>query len=139
MEYFKKQQFEVNMNQTLKAALIAIPLTMSLTGCVIVSTDEDTRAEWMESSKEKWQKLQKENKRKIAQLEVGDKYESVRSNMGMPEFNEAFSSDGKDYQVLFYRTRHRHSDGETSKDECTPLIFVNGSLSSWGDKAYDKL
>lgn len=139
MEYFRKQQFEVNMNQTLKAALIAIPLTMSLTGCVIVSTDEDTRAEWMNDASEKWQKVQKENKRKIAQLEVGDSYESVRASMGTPEFNEAFSSDNKEYQVLFYRTRHRHSDGETSKDECTPLIFTDGKLSSWGDKAYDKL
>ncbi len=127
------------MNQTLKAALIAIPLSMSLTGCVIVSTDEDTRAEWLEDSQEKWQQVQRDNKRKIAQLEVGDKYTNVRSTMGTPEFNEAFSSDGKEYQVLFYRTHHRHSDGETTKDECTPLIFVDGKLSSWGEKAYDKL
>lgn len=127
------------MNQTLKAALIAIPLSMSLTGCVIVSTDEDTRAEWMEHSKEKWQKVQKENKRKIAQLEVGDSYENVRGTMGTPEFKEAFSSDGKEYQVLFYRTQHMHSDGETTKDECTPLIFSEGKLTSWGDKAYSKL
>ncbi len=104
MEYFKKQQFEVNMNQTLKAALIAIPLSMSLTGCVIVSTDEDTRAEWMENSQEKWQKLQKDNKRKIAQLEVGDKYDNVRSTMGTPEFNEAFSEAGKN--IKFYFTAH---------------------------------
>jgi len=128
------------MNQTLKAALIAIPLTMSLTGCVIVSTDEDTRADWMESSsQEKWQKLQKENKRKIAELEVGDSYANVRSTMGTPEFNEAFNSEGKEYKVLFYRTRHKHSDGETTKDECTPLIFKDGKLTSWGDKAYSKL
>lgn len=127
------------MNQTLKAALIAIPLSMSLTGCVIVSTDEDTRAEWMENSQEKWQKVQKENKRKIAQLEVGDKYDSVRSTMGTPEFTEALTEDGKEYQILFYRTRHKHSDGETTKDECTPLIFVDGALLSWGDKAYSKL
>ena len=128
------------MNQALKAALIAISLSMSLTGCVIVSTDEDTRADWFDSdSKATWQKVQKENKRKIAQLEVGDTYSSVRKTMGTPEFNEAYSEDGKKYQVLFYRTRHRHSDGETSKDECTPLIFIDGKLTSWGEKAYYKL
>lgn len=128
------------MNQALKAALIAIPLSMSLTGCVIVSTDEDTRADWMESSsQEKWQKLQKDNKRKIANLAVGEAFAEVRNKMGTPEFNEAFSSNGKAYQVLFYRTRHKHSDGETTKDECTPLIFIDGALSSWGEKAYEKL
>ena len=128
------------MNQALKAALIAIPLSMSLTGCVIVSTDEDTRAEWFDNdSKAKWQQVQKDNKRKIAQLEIGDDYSSVRKTMGTPEFNESYSEDGKKYQVIFYRTHHRHSDGETSKDECTPLIFINGKLTSWGEKAYNKL
>ena len=128
------------MNRTLRATLIAIPLTMSLTGCVIVSTDEDTRGEWMGSdSQSSWQKLQKENKRKIADLEIGDSYTDVRSEMGTPEFNEAYEESGKEYQILFYRTRHKRSDGETNKNECTPLIFVDGKLISWGDKAYNKL
>ena len=128
------------MNQTLKAALLAIPLSMSLTGCVIVSTDDETRADWFDNdSKSQWQSLQKENKRKITELEIGDSYDSVRKHIGTPEFNEAYTEEGKKYQVLFYRTRHRHSDGETSKDECTPLIFVDGKLTSWGDKAYRKL
>lgn len=128
------------MNQALKAALIAIPLSMSLTGCVIYSSGEGSNAEWLEyDSKATWQKAQKDNKRKIAQLEVGDVYSSVRKTMGTPDFNESFSEDGKKYQVIFYRTHHRHSDGETSKDECTPLIFVDGKLTSWGEKAYNKL
>lgn len=128
------------MNQALKAALIAIPLSISLTGCVIYSSGEDTDAEWLEyDSKAAWQTVQKDNKRKIAQLEVGDDYSSVRKSMGTPEFNESFSEGGKNYQVIFYRTHHRHSDGETSKDECTPLIFIDGKLTSWGEKAYNKL
>ena len=127
------------MNRNLKAALIAIPLTFSLTGCVIVSTDDDTRADWLSDSGSNWKKEQKENKRKIADLEVGDSFKDVRNTLGTPEFNEAFVDGDQSYQVLFYRTRHRHSDGETSKDECTPLIFVDSKLVSWGEKAYTKL
>ncbi|NVK24416.1 MAG: DUF3192 domain-containing protein [Gammaproteobacteria bacterium] len=127
------------MNRNLKAALFAIPLTFSLTGCVIVANDDDTRADWIGSSSSDWKQEQKENKRKIAELEVGQSFSSVRSEMGTPEFNEAFTQNGKKYQVLFYRTRHKHSDGQTTKSECTPLIFVDGVLNSWGDKAYNKL
>jgi hypothetical protein len=91
------------------------------------------------TSKEQWQALQDENKRKITELAVGDSFDKTRTKMGAPNFTEAFKSDGKAYQILFYRTRHKHSDGTTTKDECTPLIFVDGTLTSWGDKAYDKL
>jgi len=126
------------MKQSLKMALVALPLTFSLTGCIIVSTDEGSEADWI-SNKTSWQKEQKLNKKKIANLEIGDEYKSVRSNMGTPEFNESYEVDGKKYQVLFYRTNHRHSDGATTKDECTPLIFIDGELASWGHKAYGKL
>ena len=132
---------EVIMKQSLKMALVAIPLTFSLTGCIIVSTDEGADADWISDydSKSSWKKEQRINKQKIADLEVGDSYSKVRELMGTPEFNEAFSSDGKKYQIIFYRTNHQHSDGETTKDETTPLIFVDGKLSSWGHKAYNKL
>ena len=127
------------MNRNLKAALIAIPLTFSLTGCVIVANDDGARADWLGDNSSGWEKTQKENKRKISELEVGASFASVRSELGTPEFNEAYSENGKAYQVLFYRTRHKHSDGQTTKNECTPLIFIDGKLSSWGDKAYNKL
>lgn len=129
------------MNRTLKMVLVAVPLTFSLTGCIIVSTDEGHQADWIGSydSSESWKKEQRINKQKIAQLNVGDTYTSVRETMGTPEFNEAFVSEGKQVQVIFYRTNHRHSDGETTKDECTPLIFIDGQLHSWGNKAYQKL
>ncbi|MBU2884001.1 DUF3192 domain-containing protein [Psychrosphaera sp. B3R10] len=129
------------MNRTFKMALIAIPLTFSLTGCIIVSTDEGREADWIGSSDRtsSWKKEQRINKQKIADLKVGATYSNVRELMGTPEFNEAFKSEGKEVQVIFYRTNHQHSDGETTKDECTPLIFVDGLLTSWGQKAYHKL
>lgn len=129
------------MKQSLKMALVAIPLTFSLTGCIIVSTDEGHEADWISSydSSSDWKQEQRVNKQRIAKLEVGDSFSSVREEMGTPEFNEAFTEDGKNYQVIFYRTNHKRSDGETTKDECTPLIFVDGVLESWGNKAYNRL
>lgn len=35
--------------------------------------------------------------------------------------------------ILRYRTHHRHSDGETTRDETTPLVFVDGTLAAWGE------
>ena len=129
------------MKNSFKMALIALPLTFSLTGCIIVSTDEGHEADWISSydSGSDWKQEQRVNKKKIANLEVGASYSDVREEMGTPEFNEAFEENGKSYQVIFYRTNHKRSDGETTKDECTPLIFVDGALTSWGHKAYRKL
>lgn len=126
------------MKNSLKTALIALPLSLSLTGCIIVSTDEGASASWMDSHSG-WESVQKQNKQKIAELDVGDQYAAVRSDFGTPDFNEAYNQDGKEYQILFYRTNRRHSDGHTTKDECTPLIFIDGKLTSWGNKAYSKL
>jgi len=30
-----------------------------------------------------------------------------------------------EYRVLYYRTQRLHADGDTTKDETTPLIFKN--------------
>ena len=129
------------MKQSLKMALVALPLTFSLTGCIIVNSDDGADADWISNydNNSSWKKVQRVNKEKIAELEVGDNFKNVRAEMGTPDFNEAYVENGSKYQILFYRTNHRHSDGETTKDECTPLIFIDGVLTSWGNKAYKKL
>lgn len=125
------------MKSTLKAALLVIPMSLSLTGCIIVNSDEVDPSNWSSSSD--WEETQRVNKRKIAQLELGASYDSVKSTMGTPDLNEGFEDNGESVQVLFYRTRHKHSDSQTTKDECTPLIFKNGKLVGFGHKAYEKL
>ena len=127
---------------TLRTLILTIPLTLALTGCVVVvgNDDHDGKFDWGNSnSSSEWKKVQDSNKAKIAELEVGNKIEDVKVKLGTPNINEAFTANKQQYQVLFYRTRHKHSDGETTKDECTPLIFVDGVLQSWGQKAYSKL
>ncbi len=61
---------------------------------------------------------------------------SMIDYLGPPDITEAKRVKGVIYQVLFYRTRNIKSDGITSKDECTPLLFLNGLLIAWGNDAY---
>ena len=102
-----------------------------LSSCVIaVNTDE-----W--EDRDGWYSKQKNNAQKIEQLELGKSEASIRSDLGAPDFNESFLRGEESYVVLYYRTRHIDGDGVTSKDETTPLVFVQGSLVGWGDSAIE--
>ncbi len=111
-------------------SVAAILLTLSLSGCIVVGGgdwDNDRHADWREH--------QRENLRIINQLEINDSRNYVVEQLGAPDFSEAFAKDSDSYRVLFYRTQHRHSDGETTKDETTPLVFKNDRLIGWGHDA----
>ena len=56
--------------------------------------------------------------------------------LGSPDITEAKESGGIVYQILFYRTHQVKSDGITTKDECTGLLFINDHLIGWGKNAY---
>lgn len=112
----------------LTAGLVA---AISLSGCVIV-TDPD--GDWS-SYGDAWEHRQEDNRDYITDLRVGAPMEQVRSELGRPDYSEGFSSDGQEVIVLRYRTHHRHSDGETTYDETTPLVFVDGALAGWGENA----
>ena len=111
---------------------IAAFLAVSLSGCIVIG-DRDN---WND---EDWKVTQKENREIISELALNTNRASVRLKLGAPDFSEAFTSSGDEYRVLYYRTQHRHSDGDTSKDETTPLIFKNDKLVGWGDDALAKL
>jgi len=108
----------------------------SLSGCVVAVGNGE--GDW-DDSDSNWRKTQQANLGYINNLKIGTSAESVRSNLGSPAFVETFQRQGETVEVLFYRTNHRHSDGETSKDECTPLVFKRGQLVGWGDKAYQAM
>ncbi len=105
-------------------------LAVSLSGCIIVG-DRDNH--------EEWRLEQRENRETISELELGTSRDRVLTLMGAPAFSEAFTRNGNDYQVLYYRTQHRHSDGDTTKDETTPLVFKNDRLAGWGEEALAEL
>ncbi len=101
----------------------------TLTGCVIAVNTDDWENDW--------HTRQHENAEKIDQLELGRTEGSVRTDFGKPDFVESFLRNGDAFTVLYYRTRRVESDGVTSKDETTPLVFVDGVLVGWGDAAID--
>ncbi|MCH1924677.1 DUF3192 domain-containing protein [Shewanella sp. C32] len=119
------------MNKLLPILAIA---SLSLTGCVVSVGHGDSA-----NDRESWEQVQRQNQQMIASLKLGMSIDQVQALMGTPSFNEAFESQGKTVQVLFYRTQHQHSDGKTTRDECTPLIFSEGTLTGWGDKPYSQL
>ena len=109
--------------------LVVIFLSVSLSGCIVVGGGD-----WHDDNKH-WKDRQKSNLSVISQLEINDTRQSILEQLGAPDFSEAFTKDGDNYRVLFYRTQHEHSDGETSKDETTPLVFKNDQLIGWGHDA----
>lgn len=117
----------------MKKVLLAIAATapLLLSGCVVsVGGDGDSHYS------ADWEDREYNNRKHIAKLEQEMSYESVVRKMGVADFNEMHQRDDGTYRVLFYRTQRTKDDGVTTKDECTPLVFRNGSLIGWGDSAY---
>ncbi len=78
-------------------------------------------------------------KRYIAKLSV-DKPENLNAvldYLGSPDLTYAKRTEDNVWQIIFYRTQHVKSDGITTIDECTGLLFKNGQLVLWGPSAYE--
>lgn len=123
------------MKKSLLTIALLAPLTVGLTGCVVAVGSGEDRV----ITTNDFEDRERENRKKIAKLQVNESYDSVRSNFGLADFNESYEKDGVMIQVLYYRTHRVHKDDLTTKDECTPLIFIDGKLTSWGEKAYSQL
>ena len=109
-----------------RTAVAAAVVATTLSGCIIVDGEPD----WIDDN---WQRVQRENLAAISNLDIGMQRSVVEGRLGNPNDSEAFVREADEYRVLYYRTRHRHSDGETSRDETTPLVFRNDELIGWGD------
>lgn len=114
--------------------LVVSVLTASLSGCVVAIDGKTSQ-----QSESGWKSSQANNLKQINQLQLGVASDEIRTLLGTPDFSELFEKDGEQVLVLFYRTHHVKSDGLTTKDECTPLVFKNNQLTGWGDKAYKYL
>lgn len=114
-----------------------LAVTGLLTGCVVAIGDKDY--EKLDGADNQWRATQQQNLAQINQFQPGIAFNDVISLLGTPDFTEFLVKDQQQVQVLFYRTQHKRSDGKTTKDECTPLVFINSQLHSWGDKAYQQL
>lgn len=84
-----------------------------------------------------WQERETFNSKQIGRLDLGIAKGDVITLLGSPDISEAKAThDGQELLVLFYRTHHVKSDGITTRDECTPLLFKNDKLIAWGADAY---
>ena len=119
--------------------LSALAASTLLTGCVVAVSDGEVDSQWATSSASSWQKEHKQNRNKIANLQLSQSYQAVLNTMGTPNFSEFVTKDNTHYQVLFYATHSIHSDGKMTKDECTPLVFKDGELVGWGEAAYNPI
>ncbi|WP_448213287.1 DUF3192 domain-containing protein [Colwellia sp. MEBiC06753] len=85
----------------------------------------------------KWEDREAYNRQYIAKLKLEDfTFEQAIEDLGSPDITEAKKVNGINYQVMFYRTQHVKSDGITTQEECTPLLFSNGVLTAIGNVAY---
>ena len=121
----------------MKKGLLAIALSgVLLSGCVI-SIDDDY--EYDNDNKSSWSQIEKDNREMISDLEAGTAISTVRRKMGTPDFDELIVKNGKEHRVLFYRTQRMKGDGNTTKEECTPILFVNGELIGFGETALNAI
>ncbi|MEQ8857101.1 MAG: DUF3192 domain-containing protein [Pseudomonadales bacterium] len=105
-----------------------------LSGCYISVRDDGPEGGWQEDGGD-WQLRQQRNREAIGYLELGRGIDSLMAELGTPDLTESFLRDGRQFRVLFYRTRLAREDGLTSRDETTPLVFVDGELVGWGESA----
>ncbi|MCT7941575.1 MULTISPECIES: DUF3192 domain-containing protein [Shewanella] len=85
-----------------------------------------------------WEDRQAYNSQKITEISFGQSLEAIKKIFGRADFVEAKTATDGQYQLLFYRTHHITSDGITTRDECTPLLFKNNVLIAWGLETYQQ-
>lgn len=84
-----------------------------------------------------WDEREGFNRQYIAKLNLDSvSIDQIILDLGSPDLTEAQKVKDQNYQVMFYRTQHHHSDGITTQDECTALLFKDGFLVGIGENAY---
>lgn len=113
--------------------LTALSAPVLLSGCIISVDGERNHAS------SEWEAREYNNREHISKLKTGTSFETVLTTMGVADFNELYERNDGVVRVLYYRTNRAAKDGITTKQECTPLVFKNGMLVGWGDKAYSMM
>lgn len=114
---------------------VAVAATLLLSGCVVAIGDGDEHYD----NGNHVDHRDARNREALASMPLGTSLSEVQQKLGDPDFTEAWESDGKEIRVLRYRTHRMHADGDTTRDETTPLLFRDNALVGIGDHAYAKL
>ncbi len=118
-----------------KMAVAALAMVMG-SGCVLVVADGEVVGNGKRDSALEQQKY---NRVAVPKIALGTAIDDVRDDLGEPHFAEAFTRDDGEYRVLFYRTHRTHQDGDTTRDETTPVVFRDGAVVGIGDDFYQRL
>ncbi len=113
----------------LAAMSLVVVLGMGLQGCVIAVGGEGYK------SASDYRHGEQRNRQYIASLTEGTALATVEAELGTPNFSDLVTVDGTRYRVLYYRTHRVHADGNTTRDECTAVVFADGLLIGTGDLA----
>ena len=84
-----------------------------------------------------WKDREKYNSRFIANIDLKTPFylNDILDSLGTPDLTFAITKNETEYQIVYYRTQRITEDGITTKDECTGLLFKNGSLTIAGKEA----
>ena len=107
--------------------LLGIGLYVILATLVIVFYQDDPASM-------NWRDRESFNNRFISKLDLktATSIDHVFDQLGSPDLTFAKNTKDDTYQIVFYRTQHVKSDGITTQDECTGILFKNGILLAWG-------
>jgi len=119
-----------------KKVVVRILVALAVYGffvALVVNFYDDSPADMQWGDRESY------NRQYIGKLTL-DKFnfEQAIEELGGPDITEAKKVNENNFQVMFYRTQHIKSDGFTTQDECTALLFKNGSLIAIGETAYEQ-
>jgi len=119
-----------------KKVVVRILVALAVYGffvALVVNFYDDSPADMQWGDRESY------NRQYIGKLTL-DKFnfEQAIEELGGPDITEAKKVNDNNFQVMFYRTQHIKSDGFTTQDECTALLFKNGSLIAIGETAYEQ-
>ena len=117
------------MKKTILALIIAAPLTMGLSGCVVKINDDGVEHGFGSSQEDRSYK----NRKKLDSIQLSSSIKDMQDKLGVADFSEVYTVNNQEVRVLYYRTQRKHKDGLTTKDECTYLEFVNGELVQTGN------
>lgn len=124
-----------------KTLLITALLSTSLlSGCIVAVSDGEMEHSWASDySNSDWKSVQKKNRENLAKLELGASYEQVLGMFNTPDFTELVKKSDGVYNVLYFATNSKHSDGKVTKDECTALVFKDKELIGFGESALKQI
>jgi len=87
-----------------------------------------------------WQDREAFNTKYIYKLDLTTAIsrDEVIDYLGGPDITEAKNLQQQIYQVLYYRTHRTKTDGITTRDECTAILFKNQQLIAIGEQALEQ-